>query len=639
MQRRKARKPGPHSLEHCLHQSARALHPAQRLAWLMSLVEGHREKAIEPLLKSLGVALNRPSPFVELGEALAWALGQLGRDILLPIGDRFKDAPFLVREHYCQALWYLGPQARGCQPWLKNQHTEWAEAVLYRLEGLGSQALIERRRVPVWLDQPSLSRLAELAFSQEPGDRMYALRALDGWGPERPQAVRLVRATLADPDDEVKLQAWRTLLSLGERPTASEVLAALRSQQRQLVQLASDHCDLLLGRQPPLDALEEALHNEDSTRAGLALARLLARPFPGERLRRFLRLLGRLTPEQQSAASDWVLSADWWAEDWARMVELEPPCFPLLDALAEHSAATLQLYLQPALRQRLLARLEKLAGGERLLVQLQGECLTWDRLLSLSGDRLKGALDAIHKSGQLPDQLLQPLYAGQWIRAESLELMAALTPDGEERTARLQRVFAAAAPEARGSFEDVLERLPDQGWSLLGTWLEQPELSEAAMDLLDRRLKSHPKAWSRIWEMASATQTRGRRDWVVAQAVCKLHHPDHFEVAAQLAQRGDFRAALYALEFLHEHYSVRERPRVLELTLNCLGHPDRAVRLDAIRHLRLNSPLPEGCIDQLLNGRPDPEEMVEQARLNLIRELTHLTPDQQMKVKKLTRLD
>jgi hypothetical protein len=639
MQRRRARPPGPHSLDHCLHQSARALHPAQRLAWLMALLEGFGEKAIDPLLKSLGVALNRPSPFVELGEGLAWALGQLGRDILLPIGDRFKDAPFLVREYYCQALWYLGAQARGCQAWLKSQHTEWAEAVLYRLEGLGSQALIERRRVPVWLDKYSLRQLAELAFSQEPGDRLYALRALDGWGPERPQAVRLVRATLADPDDEVKLQAWRTLLSLGELPAANDVYLALRSQHRQLVQLATDHCDLLLGNQAPLESLEEALQNGDQTRAELCLARLLARPFPTDRLRRFLSLLDRLTPEQQRAAAEWVVSAEWWVEDWARMVELEPPCPYLLDALAERSAATLQLYPQSALRQRLITRLQAVPGGEKLKEQLEGACLTWERLFSLGTERLKGVLEAIVKSGEMPEQLLAPLYSGEWIRMESLELVAQLTPRREELTARLQTIFAVALPEERAHFNEILERLPDQGWSILAQWLRRPALAEATMDLLEERLRRNPEHWGHVWAMAVAAQTRGRRDWIVAQAVCRLDHPDHLETAAQLAQKGDFRAALHALEFLNEHYSVRERPRVLEITLNCLRHPERAVRLDAIRHLRLNAPLPEAAVDLLLNIQPDPEEVVERARLNLIRELTHLTPDQQLKIERLTRLD
>lgn len=639
MQRRKPRKPGPHSLDHCLHQSARALHPAQRLAWLMSLVEGFGEKAIEPLLKSLGVALNRPSPFVELGEALAWALGQLGRDILLPIGDRFKDAPFLVREHYCQALWYLGAQARGCQSWLKNQHTEWAEAVLYRLEGLGSQALIERRRVPVWLDKQSLTQLAELAFSQEPGDRLYALRALDGWGPERPQAVRLVRATLADPDDEVKLQAWRTLLSLGELPSASDVYTALRSQHRQLVQLATDHCDLLLGNQAPLDSLEEALQSGDGIRAELSLARLLARPFPTDRLRRFLSILSRLTPDQQKAAADWIVSAEWWVEDWARMVELEPPCPFLLDALAQRSAATLQLYPQTALRQRLVARLQALPGGEKLQEQLQGACLTWERLFSLGTERLKGVLEAIVKSGELPEQLLTPLYSAEWIRPESLDLIVQLTPQPEVLTERLQTIFVAARPEERAHFNEILERLPDQGWSILAQWLTRATLAEATLDLLERRLHDKPEHWGKIWAMAVAAQTRGRRDWIVAQAVCRLDHPDHFETAAQLAQNGDFRAALHALDFLNEHYSVRERPRVLEITLNCLRHPERAVRIDAIRQLRLNAPLPEATVDLLLNTQPDPEEVVERARLNLIGELTNLTPDQQLKIERLTRLD
>ncbi len=636
MQRRRGRPPGPHALEHCLHQSARALHPVQRLAWLMALVEGYGDKAIEPLLKSLGVALNRPSPFVELGEALAWALGQLGRGILLPISDRFKDAPFLVREHYCQALWYLGPQARGCQAWVQSQQTEWAEAVLYRLEALGSLSLIERRRVPIWLDEKSLERLAELAFSQEPGDRLYALRALDGWGPARPQAVRLVQATLADPDDEVKLQAWRALLSLGELPGPADVSRALRSQHPQLIQLATDHCDLLLGPKAPLDSLEESLDAGDAMRVDLSLARLLARPFPGDRLRRFLSLLGRLTPEQQQQSAEWLVKADWWAEDWARMVELEPPNAYLLAAVANRPNATVQLYLQPALRQRLLARLEGVLGGEELREQLQGACLTWDRLGALSSDRRNQALETILKSGELPEPLLQPLYSGQSIRPESLELIARLTPPDQLET-RLTDIFVVALPEERAYFVEILTLLPRQGWPLLQSWLKNPATAEPALDLLETRLKNFAEAsqwleqegWSVLVPDSSAA-SRGRWQWLVAQVVCRLDFPDHFNWARRLCE-ADFRAALHALEFLNEHYSVRERPKVLEITLQAVCHAERAVRLDAIRHLRLNAPLPENVIEQLVALPADPEKIVMRARLSLIQEL-HLSPGQEIQL-------
>lgn len=637
MQRRRARPAGPHGLDHCLHQSARALHPVQRLAWLMTLVEGYGERAIEPLLKSLGVALNRPSPFIELGEALAWALGQLGRDILLPISDRFKDAPFLVREHYCQALWYLGAQARGCQAWMQSQHTEWAEAVLYRLEALGSLALIERRRVPIWLDSKSLERLADLAFSQEPGDRLYALRALDGWGPARAQAVRVVRATLADPDDEVSLQAWRSLLSLGERPAPADVSRALRSQHPQLVQLASDHCDLLLGSQPPLDALEQSLAAQDPLRVELSLARLMARPFPGNRLRPFLSLLKHLTDEQQQRASEWLVKADWWAEDWARMVELEPANAHLLRALADRPNATVQLYLQPALRQRLLTRLEGLPEGSHLREQLQGACLTWDRLAALSSDRRNQALEAILKSGELPEPLLKPLYSGRSILPESLELVARLTPPDELAT-RLCDIFAVALPEERSHFVEILPLLPSQGWPLLQSWLEKPAIAEPALDLLELRLKNFADAsqWLQQegWPVLlpdTAAVTRGRWQWLVAQVVCRLDFPEHFQWARELCE-ADFRPALHALEFLHEHYSVRERPTVLEITLKALVHPERAVRLDAIRHLRLNAPLPEGVIEQLVSMPPDPEKLVMRARLSLIQEL-HLSPGQKLQLR------
>ncbi|ODT57498.1 hypothetical protein ABS71_19765 [bacterium SCN 62-11] len=617
MQRRQARPAGPHPLDHCLHQSARALHPVQRLAWLMALVEGHGEKAIEPLLKSLGVALNRPSPFIELGEALAWALGQLGRDILLPIGERFKDAPFLVREHYCQALWYLGGQARGCQAWMKVQQTEWAEAVLYRLEALGSEALIERRRVPIWLDEKSLDRLADLAFSQEPGNRLYALRALDGWGPARTQAVRLVRATLADPDDEVVLQAWRSLLSLGERPDPADVSRALRSQHSQLVELATDHCDLLLGSRSPLDSLEEALEAGDPLRVELALARLLARPFPGERLRRFLALLNRLNDEQQRQAAAWLVKADWWAEDWARLVELEPSNAHLLRAIAERPNATVQLYLQPALRQRLLQRLEGVSGAEELREQLQGACLTWDRLASLSSERRNQALEVILESGELPTPLLQPVLSGESIHPESLELVARMTPP-HQLGERLTEIFSVSGVEDRVHFVEILPLLPSQGWPLLSSWLDQPNLAEPALDLLESRLRDFAGAsdWLRQegWTVLvpdAAPPARARWQWLVAQVVCRLDFPDHFEWARELCQ-ADFRSALHALEFLYENYAVSRRPEVIGLILEALGHSDRAVRVEAIAYIRKIQPKVSAVVSWMEALEPDPDPFVQQ---------------------------
>jgi len=649
MRRRHRRPPGPHSLEHCLHQSARALHPVQRMAWLTVLVEGHGVRAIEPLLKSLGVALNRPSPFLELGEALAWALGQMGRDILLSIGDRFKDAPFLVREHYCQALWYLGAGARGCQSWLRHQQSEWAEAVLYRLEGLGSPALIERRRVPIWLDEHSVEQLADLAFSQEPGDRLYALRALDGWGPARFQAVRLVQATLADLDDEVKLQAWRTLLSLGEVPTATDVSRALRSQHSQLIQLASDHCDLLLGSQPPLDSLEEAMNAGDEARTELSLARLQARPFPSERLRRFLALLPRLSSEQQRSSSEWLVKGEWWAEDWARIVELQPTNAWLLEAVCRRPNALVQLYIQPPLRQRLISRLEALLrepeplarAAARLLEELQGACLNWERLESLIPERRRQALDWVLKSGELPDQLLQPLLDGRFISPDSLHLVVELTPESELYH-RLERMFAKSPSQHRSQFLDIMMVLPESGWPLLMSWLEKPALAEAALNLLETRLFfADARSWlsgegTPILRPAAPAAVVSRWQWQVAEKVCQISFPDHFHWACELCE-ADSRPAMLALEFLHEHYSVKERPKVLEVTVHCLSHPSRTVRVDAIRHLRLSAPLPEAIIDQILALTPDPEVLVERARVVLLSELSYLRPDQKEKVLTLSQ--
>jgi hypothetical protein len=159
LRRRRPRGPGRHSLEDCLRGLNDALHPQLRLAWLVLLVEGYPQTAARELIRFLAAGRDRG-----LRAACAFGLSLLGRPALLEIQEAFRDASDSVRDFLCQALWHLGPEARGSEVWLESYDSEWSRAVLYRLEAFGWQTLLQRRAWPLWIDSASLAALGQLAF-------------------------------------------------------------------------------------------------------------------------------------------------------------------------------------------------------------------------------------------------------------------------------------------------------------------------------------------------------------------------------------------------------------------------------------------------------------------------------------------
>ena len=232
-----------HSLQECLQGIRRALHPQVRLVWILLLIENHRYHAITELIHLIGSVQPSSSSYSELASAAAWGLAQLGRDALFELRERFKQAPVTVQEFFCQALWHMGLQARGCEQWLGDYDSAWARAVLYRLETYGWKQLLERRAWPLWLDGQSLPALANLAFSLNPHDRFYALRAMAGWGPAFPQVEGLLRVLAGDPDlalgEAARLLA-EYLSAVPGAPTTLELARILQAEENSIRTITSD---------------------------------------------------------------------------------------------------------------------------------------------------------------------------------------------------------------------------------------------------------------------------------------------------------------------------------------------------------------------------------------------------------------
>ena len=237
LQRRTPRARGKgarHSLEVCLAGLCKATNPHQRLSWMMVLLEQHGEAAAEDLLNIIASPTPPRAQWEQLAALSAWALGQLGRSLLFTIQERFRQSNGAIQVWLCQVLWYLGPQAQGSESFVGSSPGIWASAALYSLEGAGTRALIQRQEAPVWVDKSSLGRLAELVHSASREERLYAARALPGWGPALPRVARLLEALCHDADHALRDVAWRGLEQLGGVTSPQALRAGLQSQDSEI---------------------------------------------------------------------------------------------------------------------------------------------------------------------------------------------------------------------------------------------------------------------------------------------------------------------------------------------------------------------------------------------------------------------
>jgi hypothetical protein len=237
LQRRTPRARGKlarHNLDACLQGLRQANNPHQRLSWMMVLLEQHGEAACTDLLGIIATPTAPRAQWEQLAALSAWALGQLGRSVLLEISERFRQSAPAVQVWLCQVLWYLGPLAQGSESFVGSTPGVWPSAALYSLEGAGTRALILRKEAPVWVDKSSLGRLAELVHSTSREERLYAACALPGWGPALPRVARLLEALCHDADHSLRDIAWRGLEQLGGVTSPQALRAGLQSQDGEI---------------------------------------------------------------------------------------------------------------------------------------------------------------------------------------------------------------------------------------------------------------------------------------------------------------------------------------------------------------------------------------------------------------------
>lgn len=192
----------------CLASFRAAEHPLACLSHAARLVELHGQDAIPALLEVLPrVARSR-----EHGEAVAWALGTLGRPILAEVMAALRSSSQPVRQWLLLALWFLGPEAHGAERELLAFRDPMAEAVLLNLESRAAARVARDGRAEVvYLDEDAVCELAGQIYGHEPLERRRrAVRALKGFGPAVESAIKLLGACLDQP--ELAACAARTLV-------------------------------------------------------------------------------------------------------------------------------------------------------------------------------------------------------------------------------------------------------------------------------------------------------------------------------------------------------------------------------------------------------------------------------------------
>lgn len=245
--------------------------PLEQLQTGLALIQQHRLLAIPTLLE----LLRQPG---ELADCAAFLLGRLGRAIL----PEWKQQRIKVRtEAMLMALWYLGPEVHGVAELLQLEHSELANAVLLGLQGAGVRVSLATRRAALWLDSSALELLAELVFSSEVPDRVYAVKALRSVGPASSDSAKLLSWLLRDPDYGVQLTA---LDGLTGHPSPGALAALLAAACSATDPLRAECRSAILSRaelrRPQLLACLDACRPEHRG-AAMELARALAQqPFP-----------------------------------------------------------------------------------------------------------------------------------------------------------------------------------------------------------------------------------------------------------------------------------------------------------------------------------------------------------------------
>ncbi len=246
--------------EECLASFRRVEHPLACLAHAMRLVELHGQDAIPALLEVLPQVARSEAH----AEAVAWALGTLGRTILAETLAAARKASPAVRHWLLLALWFLGPEAHGVEKDLLGWAEPMAEAVLLNLESrAAAQAARDGRVEVVYLDDAAVYELAEQIYGLDNlARRRRAVRALRGFGPAQEAAVKLLAACLDDPD--LSTTAARTLVEyhpeealrpllrdesffpfIAQLPDVQKRLSSVMSEEEFSLKVARAACELV----------------------------------------------------------------------------------------------------------------------------------------------------------------------------------------------------------------------------------------------------------------------------------------------------------------------------------------------------------------------------------------------------------
>lgn len=551
----------------CERQIAAALTPHARLSWTLCLLRRHGENAAASLLRLLVTPRPSPAHWRALQGVAAWGLGRLGRSILPEIRDRWKSACMSTRDRLCQALWYLGPRARGCETWLRQHSGTWCEAVLYALRERGNVSLYERGAVPLYIESALLERLALDAFSPCALDRRRAAYALYGYGPNTGQVGPIYAVLARDEEEAVRRFAWTTVAALAQ-PVASDTLRLGLLSPESEVRRCARHC-FVEQHGPPTDVWFEAIGRQDKELERLAELALEERPAGVVVLRQlkhfdekcleqaltYLRTVDDLTvtPELEAllqhprafvrrAALELVASAG----------RAFPLLLPLLNDPEEPEIRDRALHvlmdradsdgLAELLRRQsgaVIAILdERLSRGKELTWKLspalrktlEDLCQNTDSRIATAALRVLRCLgpvggkwsEALRERGRRdsaahlmrvdPEDLLQSMRAGKLITPDSLHAVVD-SFKGERLTQFLKHCFVNCTREDRGFFESPLQRLRAEGWQMLRELVghEDREVAEDAVELLGKWLQASGALYQ-LWQEEPALLRVPRHD-------------------------------------------------------------------------------------------------------------------------------
>ena len=458
-----------HTTDACLRGLLDAPSWEARLTWLLLLLEGYGDRAADPLLPWLR------HHDEEMRQIAALGLGQLGRQIIPDLKDRWTCALPAERDAICQTLWYLGPQAHGCLQWLGEHDRPWPRALYYAMEQHGWPALLALGDLPVWLDEASLERVARLVFSTRALDRERAIIPLTGWGPARSKAVALLRILAQDPQPDIASESLRKLFQVSEQPGMATLQLGLLSrdeptQLEALKALARSQSGWALSNQfSPLD-----MHAHLTRQKALVRSRVLwPSPWPEQVLdyltkegvpdsglahemlqgeitqagvQAYLRLDGALQPlvalcqEGPDSSARLIfgelLSQQRWPEvlecvGRPELLEMLHGGYVLLQLLNSKKFGQLTQY-----EKRLRAQLESPDAevadwSRRLLAQLDLSQVHWDLWPTLKPNQIDTLLLMIEFRNQFPIELVTPIREGRFSQRELLATLVRTHPQAE----------------------------------------------------------------------------------------------------------------------------------------------------------------------------------------------------------------